>query len=73
MKSAARSASVVVFKGDDGRLHGIDERAQRRLDAFRADAANLPHMGTLHFAYSVPRSPQFHRLFFAVLKALFER
>jgi hypothetical protein len=66
-------AEVVVCKGADGKLSGVGEKGERALARLRSSIAKLSFGDTLSFQWWEPRSPKFHRRFFAKLNSLFER
>lgn len=64
---------LVITKGMDGKLCGLDEKSQRAYNKFKAVVASLLPGQTLGFTFRVPRSPKHHALFFAKLQKLLER
>lgn len=66
-------SSVVLVKGEDGKLDGMGQRGQKAYRKFRAKAASLQVGDTLQFEWREPRSPKHHGLFFAKLGALLDR
>jgi hypothetical protein len=66
-------SSVVVVKGEDGRLEGLGEKGARAWAKFRARVDGLRRGETLAFQWHEPRSGPHHRLFFAQLGALLDR
>lgn len=64
---------LVITKGMDGKLCGLDEKGQRAYNKFKALVAGLLPGQTLGFTFRVPRSPQHHAFFFLKLQKLLER
>ncbi|WP_120967870.1 DUF1367 family protein [Comamonas sp. lk] len=64
---------LVITKGMDGKLCGLDEKGQRAYNKFKAVVAGLLPGQTLGFTFRVPRSPQHHAFFFLKLQKLLER
>lgn len=62
--------TLVVYKGDDGKLDGWGDKGRRAYAKFRKIVAELAPGETLDFSYRLPRSPQHHRYFFAQLGKL---
>ena len=65
-------SEVTLWKGQDGKLEGFDEKGKRLYARFLAKIKGLANGQTIRFEYKVPRSPKFHRLHFAMLKDLFD-
>lgn len=63
-------SDVVITKGNDGRLCGLGDANERAYAKWRAAVLALPAGGTLRFQWWAPRSPQHHRLVFAMFAAL---
>jgi hypothetical protein len=66
-------SAVVIVRGEDGRLQGLGQRGERAYAKWRAKVEALEVGETLQFEWREPRSPRFHRMFFAMLHELFER
>jgi hypothetical protein len=66
-------ASVVVVKGEDGKLTGLGEKAGKAWTSFMRWVADMAPGDTLQFEWNKPRSLQHHRHFFAMLHALLDR
>jgi len=66
-------SSVVLYRAPDGKLAGMDDKAQRQLSKFKRAVDALPIGDTLRFEYRLPRSPKHHRLFFKKMRDLFAR
>lgn len=66
-------SSLVVFKGDDGKLHGYGETGARAWAKFCRRVAGLAVGDTLGFSWREPRSPRHHAFFFAWIGALADR
>lgn len=66
-------SSLVVFKGDDGKLHGFGESGAHAWAKFLARVDGMEVGETLGFSWVEPRSPQHHKFFFKKLAALMER
>ena len=64
---------LVITKGMDGKLCGLDEKSQRAYNKFKAVVSNLLPGQTLGFTFRVPRSPQHHAFFFKKLQMLLDR
>lgn len=64
---------LVITKGQDGKLCGLDPAGQRAYNKFKAVVAGLLPGQTLGFTFRVPRSPKHHALFFAKLQELLKR
>jgi hypothetical protein len=64
-------SSVVIEKGEDGKLRGASEADEKRYAKFRRHVEGMPIGDTMRFTFAVPRSPAFHRRHFAILKSLF--
>lgn len=64
---------LVITKGMDGKLCGLDEKSQRAYNKFKAVVAGLLPGQTLGFTFRVPRSPKHHAFFFKKLSVLMER
>lgn len=65
-------SSVLIVKGNDGRLEGFGERGARAYGRFLKAVKELEIGELLSFTFKVPRSPKFHKLHFAMLRAVFE-
>lgn len=65
--------TVHLTRGDDGRLRGHSDADQRAYAKWRAAIDHLGPGDLVQFEFRLPRSPQHHRLFFAMVAALFER
>lgn len=66
-------SQIVLTRGQDGKLCGAGEKAERAYAKFRARVDRLSPGDTLHFEWREPRSLPHHRLFFAKLNALSDR
>lgn len=66
-------STVVVTKGQDGKLEGCGERGAKAFSRFLRRVYDLRPGETLHFEWREPRSPKHHGLFFAKLGALMDR
>ena len=64
---------LVITKGQDGKLCGLDPAGQRAYGRFKAAVAALQPGETLGFTFRLPRSPKHHAFFFAKLQRLLER
>ena len=64
---------LVITKGPDGKLCGLDAVGQRAYLKFKAAVAALGPGETMGFTYRLPRSPRHHAFLFAKLQALLER
>lgn len=65
-------ADLVILKGDDGKLTGFGEKGRRAWAKWQSIVRAMVIGETLAFSYRVPRSPKFHRLFFAMLGHLLD-
>lgn len=65
-------SDVVVVKGGDGKLSGFGDKGGRAWNRFRAMVDRMTVGETLAFSFWEPRSPQFHKRFFAKLHRLFD-
>src|ERR1700679_910889 len=65
-----RMARIVMVK-EGGELHGYSPTDERAYARFATLVDELPEGATLAFSYSEPRSPEFHRAHFALLKLVF--
>lgn len=66
-------STVVIVKDDNGRLAGFGEKGGRAYARWRRKVETLEPGETLEFTWRAPRSPKFHRLFFAMLGNLFDQ
>lgn len=64
--------NVVICRGQDGKVTGMGEKGQRAWESFKRGIEALEIGETLAFSWKKPRSPKFHRLYFAMLHKLFE-
>ena len=64
---------LVLTKGEDGKLCGIDPKGQRAYAKFLKRLKALEHGDTLGFSYFLPRDPVSHRRYFRKLQQLLER
>ena len=64
---------IVVVKDEQNKLRGFGEKGQRAWLRFRNAIEALEIGETLSFAWHKPRSPKFHRMYFGMLGALFDR
>jgi hypothetical protein len=65
-------ATVVILRGDDGRITGLGDKGERDYALWRRMVSELAIGQTLEFSYRLPRSPGFHKLFFRMVAALFD-
>lgn len=63
----------IVVRGEDGKVHGLGVKGERSYARFRAKVESMEIGETMEFEWREPRSPKFHRLFFAMLHELFDR
>lgn len=66
-------SDVVVYKDEAGKLRGLGEKGDRAWQRFRSYLESMAVGETISFAWFKPRSPKFHRLFFAFLGELMDR
>lgn len=64
---------VLVVKGEDGKLQGFGEKGARAWAKFLRRVHDMAEGELLTFSWREPRSIKHHRLFFAKLRALFDR
>ena len=64
---------LVITKGQDGKLCGLDPAGQRAYGRFKAAVLAMQPGQTMAFTYRLPRSPKHHAFFFAKLQRLLER
>jgi hypothetical protein len=60
-------------RDEQGKLSGLGEKGARAYAKFKATLKRMAVGETLEFEWHEPRSPGYHRLFFARLHALFDR
>lgn len=65
-------ADVVIFKDETGKLSGFGEKGAKAWAKFRKTVDELAIGETLSFSWAAPRSPGYHRRFFARLGYLFD-
>jgi len=65
-------SDLVIVKTEAG-LQGLGEKNERAYGKFKAKTKAMEVGETLAFSWKEPRSPKFHRLFFAMLGNLFDR
>lgn len=63
---------VVIFKDEFGKLAGHGEKGGRAFARFQSAVRNMAVGETMAFSFKLPRSPGFHRRFFAKLGRLFD-
>lgn len=66
-------AELVVTKGEDGKLAGLDEKAQRAYARFLRAVGEMRPGDTMHFGFWIPRAPGPHRAHFKLLSAIFSQ
>lgn len=66
-------ADLVITKGEDGQLAGLDEKGERAWRKWLATIKALATGDTLTFSYRLPRSPGFHKRHFKILAAVFNQ
>lgn len=66
-------SSVVLFRDNDGKLVGLDDRGKRQHAKFKRTVAEMPIGASLRFEYRLPRSPKHHAMFFVKVHYLFEQ
>lgn len=64
---------LVLTRSEDGKLCGLDAKAERAYAKFKAAVSRLMPGETLAFSYRLPRSPRHHAFFFKKLSILLER
>lgn len=64
---------LVIVKGDDGRLTGLGQKNAQRYAKWQSKVRDLEVGETVEFSWKQPRSPKFHRLFFAMLANLHDQ
>lgn len=65
-------SNIVVCMGNDGKLQGFGEKGARAWARFMRTLTGLRPGDTVEFSWHEPRSPGFHKRFFAKLNGLFE-
>jgi Protein of unknown function (DUF1367) len=65
-------ARIVLVKDIDGELHGYTDADERAYHRFAQIVDELAEGETLAFSWREPRTPEFHRAHFALLKLIFE-
>lgn len=65
-------ARIVLVKDIDGELHGYTNADERAYHRFAQIVDELAEGETLAFSWREPRTPEFHRAHFALLKLIFE-
>lgn len=65
-------SAVIIVRGEDGKVAGMGDKGRRAWDRFKRGIEALEIGETLSFEWRKPRSPKFHRMFFAMLHALFD-
>lgn len=63
---------LVLVKNEDGELAGISDADERAYQRFEAHIAAMAEGETIAFTWAPPRSPEFHRAHFALMKLIFE-
>jgi hypothetical protein len=61
---------MVLCKGPDGKLAGVSDSEQEAYERFLAKVRGLGD-GSITLDYRLPRSPRYHRRYFAIVGALF--
>nr|DAE39864.1 MAG TPA: Protein of unknown function (DUF1367) [Caudoviricetes sp.] len=64
---------LVLTRSEEGKLCGLDAKAERAYAKFKAAVSKLMPGETLAFSYRLPRSPKHHAYFFKKLSVLLER
>lgn len=64
--------TIIVTRGDDGRLCGMSLEDERQYRRFVNRARSLPGDESLVLSWKAPRSPVFHRRHFALLNRIFD-
>ncbi len=64
---------LVLTRSDEGKLCGLDAKAERAYAKFKAVVSRLMPGETLAFSYRLPRNPKHHAFFFKKLSILLER
>jgi hypothetical protein len=64
-------SEVIIVRTEAG-LQGLGEKHGRAYERWRKQVASMEVGETLQFSWKAPRSPKFHRLFFAMLGNLFD-
>lgn len=66
-------STVIVTKGQDGKLQGLGDAGQRAYTRFLGRVKDLEPGETMRFSFWLPRSPGFHRRHFLILAAVFQQ
>lgn len=64
---------LVLTRSEEGKLCGLDAKAERAYAKFKAAVSRLLPGETLAFSYRLPRNPKHHAFFFKKLSILLER
>lgn len=64
--------TVIVTPGQDGKLEGYSWADKRAWQRFLRRVRELLPEQTLEFSWRAPRSPEFHRMHFAMLRSVFD-
>lgn len=64
---------LVLTRSEEGKLRGLDDKAERAYAKFKAAVSKLMPGDTLAFSYRLPRNPRHHAFFFKKLSILLER
>lgn len=65
-------SDVLIVKDETGKLAGFGEKGAKAYNRFLKAVRELEIGELIAFSYRVPRSLKFHRLHFAMLKAVFD-
>ena len=65
-------SAVTVYKDQTGKLAGWGKSGEKTYGKFLQAVRELEVGEMLAFTFKVPRAPKFHRLHFAMLRALFD-
>ena len=63
--------TVMLTRGDDGKLAGVNDREQRKYVKFLNRAVNLTPEDSIKFSWTEPRSGPYHRRHFSMIGAVY--
>ncbi len=66
-------SDLIVTRGEDGQLGGLDDKGDRAYQRFVRALRELPMGDTLKLAFSIPRSPGYHRRHFKILAEVYRQ
>ncbi len=66
-------STVIVTKGDDGKLCGLGDADGRKFAKFQSAVHGMAVGDTMRFSFKLPRSGPFHRRHFSILTRVFDQ